>query len=346
MNLKLRILLFTMGMARFLPAQTPDQINRYIDTYKMLAIAEMQRSGVPASIILAQGIHETCAGTSDLVLSSNNHFGIKCKTGWTGQVVYHDDDAQGECFRSYIAAADSYRDHSDYLSQTQRYAFLFKLSPEDYESWAYGLKKAGYATNMRYSQILIKLIQDYDLQKYSLIAMGKLPPEQMVSGSLTKDTKRESIPGFNDTAAVRPGQVPATFPSYPDAEFSINAARVIYVKAGVSLLSLSNRYEIPLARLLEFNDMNQEDVLNNDQLIFLQRKRKAGSTPFHIVLAGESMYTICQAEGIRYDNILEFNRLKPGEEPAPGEKIYLQAISDIKPALRNSVSVKTAIPSS
>src|SRR5450755_1071238 len=174
MNLKLQILVFLLGIARILPAQNPDQINNYINNYKFLAIAEMQRSGVPASIILAQGIHETNAGTSDLVIASNNHFGIKCKTSWTGQVVYHDDDARGECFRSYAAAADSYRDHSDYLSQTPRYAFLFKLSPEDYEGWAYGLKKAGYATNIRYPQILIKIILEYDLQKYSLIAMGKL----------------------------------------------------------------------------------------------------------------------------------------------------------------------------
>jgi hypothetical protein len=280
------------------------------------------------------------------VISSNNHFGIKCKTGWTGQVVYHDDDARGECFRSYMAAADSYRDHSDYLSQTQRYAFLFKLSPEDYASWAYGLKKAGYATNIRYAQILIKLIQDYNLQQYSLIAMGKMPAEQPASDNLAIELKRESIPGFNDSAAVRTALVPVNVPSYPNAEFSINAAKVIYAKAGVSLLSLSDRYEIPLARLLEFNDMNQEDVLNNDQLIFLQRKRKAGSTPFHMVLAGESMYMICQTEGIRYESILEFNRLKPGEEPAPGEKIYLQTISDTKPALRNTGSVKTAMPSS
>src|SRR5450631_3582366 len=177
MNSKLQILLIMLLPARFLPAQSPEQVNSYINTYKLLAISEMQRSGVPASIILAQGIHETQAGMSELVIASKNHFGIKCKTGWTGQVVYHDDDARGECFRSYADANDSYRDHSDYLSQTPRYAFLFKLSPEDYESWAYGLKKAGYATNLKYSQILIKLIRDYDLQKYSLIAMGKLPPE-------------------------------------------------------------------------------------------------------------------------------------------------------------------------
>ncbi len=175
--------------AGFLAAQSPDQINNYINTYKLLAIAEMQRSGIPASIILAQGIHETQAGTSDLVIASNNHFGIKCKDNWTGPVAYHDDDARGECFRSYAAAEDSYRDHSEFLSQSPRYAFLFKINPEDYESWAYGLKKAGYATNVKYSQILIKLIRDYDLQKYSLIALGKLPAEQSDSGSLARRLK-------------------------------------------------------------------------------------------------------------------------------------------------------------
>ncbi len=183
MHLKLRIGVYDGIWYSYCPPKVLTRYRLYINTYKLLAIAEMQRSGVPASIILAQGIHETSAGTSDLVIASNNHFGIKCKASWTGQVVYHDDDARGECFRSYATAADSYRDHSDYLSQSPRYAFLFKLNPEDYESWAYGLKKAGYATNVKYSQILIKLIRDYDLQKYSLIALGKLPPEEPVAGT-------------------------------------------------------------------------------------------------------------------------------------------------------------------
>jgi hypothetical protein len=341
MRFKLQILLITISFSRWASAQTPDQVNAYINTYKYLAIAEMQRSGVPASIILAQGIHETSAGTSDLVIASNNHFGIKCKANWTGQTVYHDDDAKGECFRSYAIAADSYRDHSDYLKQTPRYASLFKLNPEDYEGWAYGLKRAGYATNIKYSQILIKLIEDYDLEKYSLIALGKLPAEQPLEGSLAGEMMRSSLPGFTDSSMQKPA--PAL---YPDGAFSINAAKCIYVKAGVSLLSLSNQYEIPLAHLLEFNDMNQEDILSNDQLIFLQRKRKVGLTAFHVVQPGESMYSICQSEGIRYESILELNRLKPGEEPAPGEKIYLQTMSGIKPALKNSAAIKTSVPSS
>lgn len=341
MHFKLQILLFTIFLSHWASAQTPEQVNAYINTYKFLAISEMQRSGVPASIILAQGIHETSAGTSELVIASNNHFGIKCKANWTGQTVYHDDDARGECFRSYAIAADSYKDHSDYLKQTPRYAFLFKLSPEDYEGWAYGLKRAGYATNIKYSQILIKLIEDYDLEKYSLIALGKLPAEQPVEGSLAADMMRASLPGFTDSLMQK--TAPAL---YPDGTFSVNAAKCIYAKAGVSLLSLSNQYEIPLSHLLEFNDMNQEDVLSNNQLIFLQRKRKVGLTAFHVVQPGESMYSICQSEGIRYESILELNRMKPGEEPAPGEKIYLQTLAGNKPALKNSVSIKTSIPSS
>jgi LysM repeat protein len=343
MLLKLQILLIILSLSSRGFAQTPEQVNAYINTYKFLAIAEMQRSGVPASIILAQGIHETSAGTSELVIASNNHFGIKCKATWTGQTVYHDDDAKGECFRSYAIAADSYRDHSDYLKQSPRYAFLFKLNPQDYEGWAYGLKKAGYATNIKYSQILIKLIEDYDLEKYSLIAMGKLPAEQQPEeGSLAGEMMRASLPGFTDSSIQK--TAPAGL--YPDGTFSINAAKCIYVKAGISLLSLSNKYDIPLAHLLEFNDMNQENILGNDQLIFLQRKRKQGFTAIHIVQPGESLYSICQSEGIRYESILEFNRLKPGEEPAPGEKIYLQTTAGNKPALKNSVSIKSTIPSS
>jgi hypothetical protein len=325
-------------------AQNNEQILKYISTYKELAIEEMQRSGIPASIILAQGIHETQAGTSELVLSSNNHFGIKCKSTWTGPTVSHDDDAPGECFRSYTTAADSYRDHSDFLTGSPRYAFLFKLNPEDFSSWAYGLKKAGYATNSKYPQILIRLIKDYDLEKYSLIALGKLPPEETIAANPgAGGAHRDTLEGFADSAHQIAA---ATITDYPDGLFSINSARVIFVKAGISLLSISNQYDVPLARLLEFNDMKQEDVLTANQLIFLQRKRKTGMKPVHIVQSGESLYTICQSEGLRYESVLEFNRMNPGEEPAPGEKIYLQAISNNRPALRNLGYKKPVLPSS
>src|SRR6201994_2139231 len=169
-----------MAAAGRLPAQMSVNGVVYVNTYKSLAIAEEQRSGIPAAIILAQGLHESEAGTSELVKASNNHFGIKCKDDWKGGVVYHDDDARQECFRSYPTAKDSYRDHSEFLRRSTRYAFLFDLDPTDYEGWAYGLRKAGYATNIRYSQILIKLVRDYNLQQYSLIAMGKMKPADEV----------------------------------------------------------------------------------------------------------------------------------------------------------------------
>ena len=174
----------------FSHGQSADAILAYITRYKDLAIAEMKRTGVPAAITLAQGIHETEAGTSVLVKKSNNHFGIKCKDEWRGQSVSHDDDARGECFRKYSAAEDSYRDHSDFLRNRPNYASLFTLDPTDYQGWAYGLKKAGYATNPKYAQVLIKLIQDYNLEDYTLIAMGKMKEEDgLAKNEVTTDKK-------------------------------------------------------------------------------------------------------------------------------------------------------------
>src|SRR5215471_7984036 len=172
-------------LANFSKAQPADAVLAYIARYKDLAISEMQRTGIPAAITLAQGIHETDAGTSDLVKKSNNHFGIKCKEDWNGPSVSHDDDARGECFRKYEAPEQSYRDHSDFLKTRSNYASLFKLDPTDYESWAYGLKKAGYATNPKYAQILIKLIQDYNLEDYTLIALGKMNPKDLAKNDKT-----------------------------------------------------------------------------------------------------------------------------------------------------------------
>src|SRR3984957_13682006 len=323
------------------PAQISTNGVIYVNTYKALAMAEMQRSGVPAAITLAQGLHETEAGTSDLVKSSNNHFGIKCRQDWKGEVVYHDDDRRGECFRSYATAADSYRDHSDFLRLSSRYAFLFTLDPADYEGWAYGLKKAGYATNIRYSQILIKLVKEYNLQQYSLIAMGKMRPEDEVvlvapGGSAAPmsavvSAGQAAKPGRS--AAVTGGGVDSLASLYPEGEFAINKTRVVYARAGLSLLVIAGQYDIPLARLLEFNDMREQDVLEKGQLIFLQRKRRTGSVEYHLVKDGEGIYAICQAEGVRYQDLLEMNQLSPGLEPAAGERIYLQRSAPSRPSL-------------
>ena len=319
------------------PAQISANGVVYVNTYKSLAMAEMQRSGVPAAITLAQGLHETEAGTSDLVKSSNNHFGIKCREDWKGEVVYHDDDRRGECFRSYATAADSYRDHSDFLRLSSRYAALFTLDPADYEGWAYGLKKAGYATNIRYSQILIKLIKDYNLQQYTLIAIGKMAAADEVVLTIP-GLAPASEPRAKDASEVTQGADSAKVAvqpevSYPEGEFTINRTKVVYVAAGVSMLSIAGRYDIPLGRLLDFNDMREEDVLVRSQLIFLQRKRRTGSIAYHVVREGEDMYSIAQAEGVRLQDLMEMNQLTPEARPAAGEKIYLQGSASSRPRL-------------
>ncbi len=313
----------------------------YVNAYKALAIAEEQRTGVPAAITLAQGLHESEAGTSELVKSSNNHFGIKCKDDWKGGVIYHDDDARQECFRSYATAADSYRDHSDFLRKGSRYSFLFQLDPTDYEGWAYGLKKAGYATNIRYSQILIKLIKAYNLQQYTLIAVGKMAASEEVAlggaGAGTSGGVVVASEARPDTAALDGAKANAAMAgpeeSYPEGEFQINRTRVVYVQAGVSLLAIASRYEVPLGRLLEFNDLKEEDVLVKGQLIFLQRKRRVGAIEYHVVQAGEAMYDIAQAEGVRLQDLLEMNQLAQGQEPATGERICLKRSAPARPKL-------------
>ncbi|HMP91871.1 MAG TPA: glucosaminidase domain-containing protein, partial [Phnomibacter sp.] len=169
---------FTMLMAGFVlitKAQNADYL-AYIRQYATLAMQEQNRTGIPASITLAQGLLESGAGKGNLVMRSNNHFGIKCKNTWTGATALHDDDARNECFRAYPSAEDSYRDHSDFLKNNTRYAALFNYATEDYQAWAHGLKKAGYATNPRYPQMLIKVIEEYQLHSYTLAALRNQEP--------------------------------------------------------------------------------------------------------------------------------------------------------------------------
>lgn len=327
-------------------AQPSADIIDYINNYKQLAIDEMQRTGVPASIKLAQGIHETYAGKSDLVLKSRNHFGIKCKATWTGQKVYHDDDARGECFRSYGSPADSYVDHSNFLRRSERYASLFELDPTDYKGWAFGLKKAGYATNIKYSQIIIKLIEDYNLQQYSLIALGKLQPtDEIMAGSGNK-VVYASVPEAKEPVVVPQPlaeEEVVIAPTYPKGEFLINNTKVIFVKSGTSLLGIAQQYDISLGRLLDFNDIKGKDVLEKDQLIFLQRKRKVSVNEFHVVQKGETLYDIAQEEGIRLESLAEYNFLKTHMIPAPGQKLNLQSKSSVRPTLLDEIVAVTTV---
>lgn len=331
----------------FAASQQSEQVKNYISWYKDLAIEEMLRTGVPAAITLAQGIHESGAGNSDLAVRSNNHFGIKCKTNWTGEKVYHDDDARGECFRKYGAVIDSYKDHSDFLKAGQRYAFLFQLDPTDYEGWANGLKKAGYATNPRYPQVLIKLIEDYSLQQYTLIALGDKGDDDPLLTAQKETTKPSEEKPVEVTVAPVEEKVTeevteaAAAAKYPAGVFYINDTKVIFAKKGTSYFAIASEYNIDLAKIFEFNEMQQAEFTPNDELVYLQRKRKTGDNEYHIVQPGETLHDIAQKQAIRTESLMELNWLRPGDMPAVGVRMSLKkkATSSLKLALKNNYSL-------
>ena len=299
----------------------------YVKAYKDMAIREMKRMGIPASITLAQGILETESGNSELLKKSNNHFGIKCKSSWTAAGVTHDDDAPGECFRSYKDAEGSYRDHSNYLRGNDRYAPLFTLDPRDYKGWAYGLKKAGYATNPKYPQILIKYIEDYGLQKFTLEAVDEVP---FFDASKYKDEPSDkaikSLPGDMPYEAI------ANDPH--EQVLTINGRDAILAAKGRSLLAIASEYNIPLHKLLVYNDMEEDGLLKKEQYIYLEKKKKddrrdygivskdepalplgMSSTPSknkktHEVLPKEGLYSISKKYGVTVSDLKEWNNLQ------------------------------------
>lgn len=317
-------------------AQTGDAVQQYIEKYREIAINEEIRTGVPAAITLAQGIFESMAGQSDLAIASNNHFGIKCKEEWTGGKVYHDDDARGECFRKYATVEESYRDHSDFLKTRPHYAFLFNLDPTDYEAWANGLKKAGYATNPAYARAIIKKIEDNNLQQYTLIALQRSSSGQdyAANNTVKQPVMNAVVTALPDAAQIITEEKPAEDAlaeyagegSYPVGKFTINKTKVIFATTGTSLFALASNNDIPLEKLLDFNELiNPEDILATDQLIYLEKKpKKSESHNDHIVTQGETIEVIAQKEGVQLESLFEYNKMQKGLQPAPGEKVYLK----------------------
>jgi len=301
-------------------AQQSANVLAYIHQYSGIAVKEMQRTGVPASIKLAQAILESMAGDGDLCKRSNNHFGIKCKTGYTGPFVLHDDDRPQERFVKYDDPETSFRDHSDFLKGRDRYAALFSLDPTDYKAWAYGLKQAGYATNPRYPQLLIGLIERYNQQDYTLIALGKKEMPQEMKTQFALYTKNESSPEKLQK-------------KYPKGDFLINETKVVFVKKGTPYKTVAHHYNIPLAHLFLFNDLAEGQLAEKDGLVYLQLKRTEGSSGFHEVTAGETLHDIAQEEGIRMESLLKYNKLTKFASPAIGSKLYLQDMGADKSAV-------------
>ena len=270
----------------------------YINQYKDVAIEGMLKYGIPASITLAQGLLESSAGRSDLVIQGNNHFGIKCH-GWTGRTIYHDDDARGECFRAYKNALESYEDHCKFLRERPRYRSLFDLDRTDYRSWAYGLKRAGYATNPSYAQMLINIIELYKLyefdkakhyDRFMVKHSGEEPPV------LTPDSR---LPVYTPIAG-----------SHPIHKYNENY--YIIVRQGDTFKSLSKELDISAHKLARYNERNKKDKLIPGEFIWLKKKRKKAPKNFknrpYYVRKSESMYDIAQKYGIRLKSLIKKNK--------------------------------------
>lgn len=289
----------------------------YIDTYKSLAVAEMLRAGVPTAITLAQGVLETESGNSDLVKKSNNHFGIKCKAEWTGESVYHDDDENGECFRKYDSAIFSYRDHSDFLRTRSHYAFLFSLDPMDYKGWAYGLKQAGYATNPRYPEILIKTIEDNNLNDITEQTLNQIPDYSIYQLETIKSKFT-----FVDKSIKKIEEI--LEPSKLKSK-TYNGLKAVYAENGMSLLAIASHYNIPLTNLLDYNDLIIDGLLDKAAWLYLERKRTEGLQEKYKVKGDESLYDIAQSNGLQLSSLLAYNGLNETDKIRPGSILSLRS---------------------
>ena len=304
---------------------------KYIERFASLAVEEMYRSGVPASITLAQGLLESRYGLSDLAAKGNNHFGIKCHNNWEGGRMYHDDDAKGECFRKYDSPEQSYRDHSDFLRYRDRYKFLFDYDVTDYKAWAHGLKKAGYATDPAYPSKLIRLIEEYKLHEYDL------KPDKKSDRKSRKKAKDKADEQVTDVLPEPPLQIEAPKRMAEDQRhvFRFNVAREVYVRNGVPyVLSVEgDTYEglaasnnLFLREILKFNDLSGAERLLPGTVVYLQPKKKQGVKGLekHVVEEGDSMRDIAQRYGIRLARLYKINGMSPTDVMREGDIIKLR----------------------
>lgn len=269
----------------------------YFDLYDDVAIEQMEKYGIPASITLAQGVLESGAGKSELATKGNNHFGIKCN-GWTGRKTYHDDDEKGECFRAYNNAYESYVDHSVFLKSSARYSRLFELKRTDYKGWAKGLKACGYATSPTYAHKLIEIIELYGLHKYDNgVHFDRFQVQQMEFGDL------RHVKAFNDNYYV-------------------------IARRGDTFRTIGDDANISYRRLASFNERDKDDTLEEGEIVWLKKKRRKAPKEFknrpHIVQSGESMYTISQKYGIRLKNLYKMNDLSPEYRIQVGDRLRIR----------------------
>lgn len=279
-----------------------EKYQQYINQYKDIAIEQMQRWGIPASITLAQGLFESGAGQSRLAVKGNNHFGIKCN-GWDGRKIYQDDDTDGECFRAYESVYQSYEDHSRFLANGKRYASLFNYETTDYRAWAKGLKAAGYATNPQYANKLIELIQLYKLYQYD---NAKGYDKFMIDH--TKSNQLNSV-------SLHPIKI-------------FNKNYYLIARKGDTFESIGKEIGVSYKKIAKYNERDKRDQIEAGEVIWLKKKQKKAPKDYkdrlHYVRNGESMYSIAQKYGIRVKSLYKLNGLNPEHEIRVGEGLKLR----------------------
>lgn len=285
----------------------------YIEKYSDLAVEQMKRHRIPASITLAQGLLESAAGQSTLALKANNHFGIKTGGSWTGPYILRDDDAPNEKFRAYSSVEESYEDHSRFLTTRQRYSSLFDLSPTDYKGWAHGLKRAGYATNPRYAYNLIDIIERYDLHRFD---------------SYRKGRKRRHLSERKRLKEEQEQQEEAIMRQAAKGLKRCNGAYYLIASSGMTYAMVADWAGISEKKLRRYNEVPKEMELSAGDIVYLTKKRTKASrklpTKRHIVKAGESTHSIAQTYGIQLKSLYKMNRLPASYAPKAGDSLRVR----------------------
>ena len=302
---------------RALPARTPLSKSEYIEKYKSLAIEDMEKYGIPASITMAQALLESDNGNSTLAREANNHFGIKCKNNWTGETILHDDDAPGECFRKYGSVEESFRDHSEFLDNSPRYQELFKLNIMDYAGWARGLKAAGYATNPKYAEMLIKIIEENKL--YLLDEQKPLPaaPGGKKEGVALLYASGVKIDLDHYSASVRSVGSHTVYIN--------NGSEFIVAGGGESYETLGKLLGISASRLRRYNDQRSGSQPFPGSAVYIRSKAKRsfGDKLLHTVGHDDNLWSISQLYGIRLKELARLNRISSSASISAGQQIRL-----------------------
>ena len=312
---RILILLAALGFCVFLAWGQKMTRKQYIEKYAETAIREMKATGIPASITLAQGCLESGNGNSTLATKGNNHFGIKCHKNWKGKTIRHDDDEKNECFRSYKNADESFRDHSDFLRYSDRYASLFNLELTDYKGWAYGLQKAGYATAKTYAASLIQIIEENELWRYDKLdakAREELPPTPMEAEF---SVAFKPYPGHKLYTASLGREIRTT-----------NGVAWITARDGDTYAGLAKEFNLFRGELLRFNDRSRNTALQPGEVVYVEDKKResARNLDKHVVEEGETMRDLAQRYAVKMKKLYQYNAMRPGTEPEPGTILNLR----------------------